>query len=459
MKRIRFAMVVGILTFGVAGCGEETPISPAGDIALETAGGRGPAIPSSGHECDGLPTAPLSQRVDLYTPTFANPTSVTNPLFPISELDRVLLLGTVDGGDFRTETTLLSQTQTIELEGRTVEALVSQYVAWLDRRIHEVAIDWYVQDDLGAVWYLGEDVFNYDEGRVEDTEGTWLAGKDGPEAMIMPPDPQVGDVWRPENICGFVFEEVTATATGVTVPGPQGQVSGALVVSELHMDATTEDKIFAPGYGEFSTGSPGSDIEALALAVQIDALAGPPPAELEALSSGAARIFRAARARKWNDASDTVEDMADAWAAFQALGFVPPLLDAEMETALEYLVESVDDRDIEETRQASIDVARASLDLQLRHLSRDEIDLAQIDLWVRQLLVDAAAHDLGAIRGDIVSIGLIRDRFAHPPVADIDAQIRAVQSAALAANLSGATEAAVRLQNALARSSRGVPRL
>jgi hypothetical protein len=458
MKRIRIAMLGAILSLSVASCGEEIPSSPAGDIALLTAGGRGPAIPSSGHECDGLPTAPLSQRVDLYIPTFANPTDVTNPLFPISELDRVLLLGTVDGGDFRTETTLLAHTQTIELEGRTVEALVSQYVAWLDRRIHEVAIDWYVQDDLGAVWYLGEDVFNYDEGRVEDTDGTWLAGLDGPEAMIMPPNPQVGDVWRPENICGFVFEEVTATATGVMVPGPQGSVSGALIVSELHMDATTEDKIFAPGYGEFSTGSPGSDIEALALAVPTDALPGPPPAELETLSSGAARIFWAARARQWNDASETAEEMADAWAAFQALGFVPPLLDAEMETALEDLEESIDARDAAATRQASIDVARTSLDLQLRHLSRDEIDMAQIDLWTRQLLIDAAAHDKGGVRSDIVSIKLIRDRFAHPPVG-IDAQISAVQAAALASNLSGATEAAVKLQSTLARSSRGVPRL
>lgn len=304
MKRVRTAMLVALLASGVASCGEEIPNSPIpAELAFAPVSGRGPAITANGDDCPGLPTAPSSQRVDLYVPTFANPTQVTNPLFPISELDRVLLLGTVDGGDFRTETTLLPYTQTIQLEGRTVEALVSQYVAWLDRQIHEVAIDWYVQDDQGAVWYLGEDVFNYDEGRVEDTDGTWLAGRDGPEAMIMPPDPQVGDVWRPENICGFVFEEVTATATGVTVPGPQGQVAGALIVSELHMDATTEEKIFAPGYGEFSTGSPGGDVEAVALAVPTDALPGPPPAELETLSSGAARIFWAARARKWNLAS------------------------------------------------------------------------------------------------------------------------------------------------------------
>ena len=55
---------------------------------------------------------------------------------------------------------------------------------------------------------------------IADTDGTWLAGKDGPAAMIMPADPQVGDVYRPENIPGFVFEEVTVKAVDQTLDGP-----------------------------------------------------------------------------------------------------------------------------------------------------------------------------------------------------------------------------------------------
>jgi hypothetical protein len=34
---------------------------------------------------------------------------------------------------------------------------------------------------------------------VVDTSGTWLAGKEGPAAMIMPAGPRIGDVNRPEN--------------------------------------------------------------------------------------------------------------------------------------------------------------------------------------------------------------------------------------------------------------------
>ena len=52
----------------------------------------------------------------------------------------------------------------------------------------------YAQADDGSVWYLGEDVFNYEDGAIADTAGTWFAGIDGPAAMIMPADPKVGDV-------------------------------------------------------------------------------------------------------------------------------------------------------------------------------------------------------------------------------------------------------------------------
>ncbi len=408
--------------------------------------------------CGNLPTAPPSQRVDLVKPTFSDPTNIANPLFPISNLDRVLLLGSVDGEPLRVETTLLSDTRTIrtpDVNGHQVTTLVSQYVAWLDRRIHEVALDFYAQADGGAAWYLGEDVFNYEDGRIADTDGTWLAGRDGPVAMIMAANPQVGNVWRPENICGLVFEEVTVKSTGVTVEGPRGPVAGAIVVEELHMDGTLEDKIFAPGYGEFSTGDPGGDLEAVALAVPTDALPGPTPAELGTLSSGAAEIFDAAQSEAWDAASAAVGTMTGAWDTFRAAG-VPPMLEVQMSGALAAVVEAVAAREPAEARQAAIDVALASLDFQLRHRPRAEIDLALLDLWARQLLVDAAADDEGAVLGDVATLRWIRDRIAHdvasPDLSHIDAQLSGLRAAAAARDPAAATAASARLRSSLARA-------
>src|SRR5262245_3522945 len=121
-------------------------------------------------EC--LPLAPESDRVDLATPTFNHPTQITNRLHPTSNVKQIIMGGQVEGKPFRTEVSLLPGSRAIPLHGKPVDAAIIQYVAYLDGRIHEVAIDWYAQADDGSVWYFGEDVFNYEEGKVADTKGT-----------------------------------------------------------------------------------------------------------------------------------------------------------------------------------------------------------------------------------------------------------------------------------------------
>ena len=360
-----------------------------------------------------LPVAPASGRVDLYAPSFSDPTNVTNPLLPVSELDQVILLGREDDLPLRVVITLLHDTKTIEWNGQQVETLEAQYMAFLDGRIAEVTLDWYAQDDNGSVWYFGEDVFNYEDGVIADTEGTWLAGRDGPVAMIMPDDPQVGDVYRPENIPGTVFEEVTVKSINETMHGPRGHVNGAIIVEEFHMGGTYEGKIFAPSYGEFLTCA-GSELEAVALAVPTDTLPGPIPAELAVISTGAADIFDRAQSGDWNAAFASVDAMITAWDTHQA-GDVPRMLDAQMSGAIVVLVAAVDARQPAEARQAAIGVARACLDLQLQYRPPAEIDLARFDLCIRQIMVDIAANDPGAVKGDIATLGWIWDRIAYTP--------------------------------------------
>lgn len=367
----------------------------------------------------GLPTAPDNERVDLELPTFTNPTNVTNPLFPIGNLRSAVLLGLEDGETFRSETTLLAEPVTILWNGeQEIEALESQYVAYVDGRLHEVALDWYAQASDGSVWYLGEDVFNYENGRLADTEGTWLACEDGPAAMIMPASPQVGDVYRPENAFDVVFEEVKVLSIGQTVNGPHGPVAGAILTRELHMDGTTEEKTFAPGYGEFSTGS-GANVEALAVAVPADALPGAPPAPLVTLLDGALSLFNSAGAGDWPAASTTAGAMASAWTAYAA-GGVPPLLQAQMDDAMQSISEEVTAQNALETRDATVDVAIATLDFHLRHRAQTEIDRDRFDWWVRQLLVDQEAGDGASVAGDAITLRWIIDRFAHtlPPGAE-----------------------------------------
>jgi hypothetical protein len=365
---------------------------------------------------DELPVAPDGDRVDLTAPTFSHPTDVTNPLFPISDLQSAVLSGHVEGLPFHTETTLLQPTRIIEwTEGQPIEALISQYFSYLDGRIEEVALDYYAQADDGSVWYLGEDVYDYDDqGFSDSTEGTWLAGRDGPMAMIMPGSPQVGDVFRTENVPGLAFEEVTVSSVGETVDGPLGPVDGAMVGTELHDDGTRSDKVFAPGYGEFysAEGAHRADVEAMALAVPTDAEDGPVPAPLDDLSSGADDLYQAVRAGDWRAASTAAAAVASAWQTYRSED-PPPRLAHEMTTAVDDSTEAVEARDPARAGTAAIDVAQSALDLQLRYRPQTEIDAARFDLWARQIVVDAAAEDLGGMRGDVTTMEWVLDRFAH----------------------------------------------
>jgi hypothetical protein len=359
-----------------------------------------------------ISVAPTGRRVDMATPTFSDPTNITNPLFPVSHQESVLLLGKVDDKKFRTEVTLLPDTRIIEWQGQRIETLVSQYVAYLGGRIHEVAYDLYAQADDGSVWYFGEDVFNFDDGAIVDTHGTWIAGKDGPAAMIMSAHPKVGDVYRPENIPGFVFEEVTVKSVDQKLDGPLGAINGGLLVEELHMDGVTETKTFAPGYGEFYTAG-GGDVEALALAVPTDAATGAMPAALQTVSRGALDIFEAAGSKNWEEASATVKKMASAWDSYNRGAEVPKMIEPRMNRTIASLVDAVEARIVSRVQQAAIDAAQWGLDLQLRYRPAVEIDVARFDLWAAQLLVDASRGDATAVNGDLFTLDYIRDRILN----------------------------------------------
>lgn len=449
------AAALMLLATACTGSGQGTPeanepTSTPG--STPTAGGINSLIPQPALPAN-IPVAPDSERVDLRVPTFSNPTDVTNRLFPVSQQASVLFVGHVEGKPFRTEVTLLPYTRVIDWGGQQIETLVSQYTAYLDGRLQEVAYDLYAQADDGSVWYFGEDVADLANGNIVTKEGTWLAGKDGPAQMIMPGHPQVGDVFRTENIPGIAFEQVTVKSIGQTLDGPIGPIQGGMTGEELHIAPVgTEQKIFAPGYGEFFTGG-GGDVEALALAVPADALSEATPADLTALQAGANSIFDAAASEDWKTASAALEQMNTAWGTFRA-GEVPRLIEPWMTRALGSLAKAVAAKDAAGAQQAAIDTARWSLDLQLRYRSPAEINLARFDLWAAQLLVDAGAGDAAAVNGDVFTLFYIRDRIraglAGADVTRLDTEIARLQSAGFDADLARAANAAVRVRNLVA---------
>jgi len=396
-----------------------------------------------------------SDRVDLVAPPFSRPTEITNPLFPISGLQSAVLNGVVEDKPFRTETTLLPTTAVLEWsDGQCVKVLISQYLAYLGGRIEEVALDHYAQADDGSVWYLGENVSNYDDGTIADLEGSWLAGDEGPAAMIMPAHPHVGDSYRSENVAGLVFEEDTVKAVDRTVDGPRGKVDGAIEVRELHDDGSTENKLYAPGYGEFFTAT-GGELEAMALAVPTDALPGGVPEDLRTIVDSAESAYEAAGGERWGQARRASTAALSAWTRHEAAARVPPRLAPPLNRATGALSAAVFARLRAAAQQWALNVEQAGLDLQLQYRPPTEIDLRRLDLWLRQLLVDARARDAGAVSGDVSTVEWIRDRVvrALDPVelTRVDTLLTELRANASDEDLAAAAATADELRSVLSR--------
>lgn len=355
-----------------------------------------PSVGAQAATCDGNDAA----RVDLYTPVFTDPTTIDNPLFPVSGQGQVLHLGKLEGDPLRFETTLLPRTKTIRFNGQAVKVAVIQYVAYQDTKIIEVAYDYFAQDDLGAVWYFGEDVDNYAGGVIEDHEGTWLAGKDGPPGMIMPAAPKVGDVYRSENIAGSVFEEVTVKQTGITLQGPTGPIPGGIVVEECLLDGTTEEKFFAPGYGEFQVQTE-DETAKVALLVPKDSVAGGVPRPLDAMEDAADALMRGSGAT-----GEKMELITAQWARYRK-ATLPPLLKSQMNSAVKHLTSAVVSGTRDEIRRAAVLVAHAAVDLTLQYESPVDVDEDRLDIWRQQLELDRKSGEAAGVKGDLAVIRVL----------------------------------------------------
>jgi hypothetical protein len=382
-------------------------------------------------------------------PVFTNPSSVTNPLFPASKLDQLVHLGVEAGEPSRFEVTRLPGTKAITLGGRTVRALQVQFLASSDSTIVEVATDYFAQADDGTVWYLGENVSNYENGVVANHDGTWVTGTRRPDGklfapgVIMPAKPAVGDVFFPEDNKPFVFEKVTVKATGLTLGnGPRGPIKGALKTREDLLDGSSEEKLFAPGYGEFSARVPfgaanPEELTNVAVAAPIDRAGTSLPSQLSTMARAADAGFAAIDESSWTGAKQQLATLTTAWRSHRAAltaGKLVPLLVEQMDDALATLTDAVNAHAKAKALQAVVRAAKAVDDLELRYLPAARVDLARLDAWARQALVDIDQHDSAGLRGDSAYLDQVWTRVRHTvastPRATIDTELKDLGAAA-----------------------------
>lgn len=133
-----------------------------------------------------------------------------------------------------------------------ISAVVVRDTVTVDGELVEDTLDWFVQDKAGNVWYLGEDVKDYENGKVVSTAGSWRAGTDGAQpGIVMPADPTIGDVYRQEFLRGEAEDMMEIIAVDATVTVPAGRYTDVVRTRDWTPlePETIEEKAYAPGVG------------------------------------------------------------------------------------------------------------------------------------------------------------------------------------------------------------------
>lgn len=193
---------------------------------------------------------------------FSHPRDITNPLLPLAYLKQNVLEGTEGGQKIRIERTILpNKHKKFKIAGQTIDTLVMEDREIKNGALEEVTLDYFAQDDEGNVYYLGEDVDEYDGSKVKGHSGAWLFGKDTQNAgVIIPAHPKVGDTFKSEDVNKEIHEDDEIIAVDETVTVPAFTFEHCIKLKEVLADGDVEYKFYAPGVGVIREVPKGGDV-------------------------------------------------------------------------------------------------------------------------------------------------------------------------------------------------------
>lgn len=156
-----------------------------------------------------------------------------NPFF-VLEPGYVLTLSKRDGKGGQPDLVI-----TVENETRMVDGVETRVVTEKESKngeLVEVSRNYFALCmPRGDVFYFGEEVDGYEDGKISGHHGEWLAGKDGARpGMVMSGDPKVGDAAFMEWAPGYALDHFEVVALEDKVETPAGTFVRALKVEETN---------------------------------------------------------------------------------------------------------------------------------------------------------------------------------------------------------------------------------
>ncbi len=158
------------------------------------------------------------------------------------------------------QTVLGSQEEKITItvldETREIHGIMTRVVEERELKngiLSEVSRNFVAMDPkTGDVFYFGEDVDSYKNGKITNHAGTWKAfEKRNKPGLLVPGSPKVGMKFYQEMAPGIAMDRAEIVSISEMVKTPAGEFKDCLKIRETSQmeDAAAEYKTFAPGIG------------------------------------------------------------------------------------------------------------------------------------------------------------------------------------------------------------------
>ncbi|MBI2984929.1 MAG: hypothetical protein HYY50_04890 [Candidatus Kerfeldbacteria bacterium] len=175
-------------------------------------------------------------------------TTINNRFFTLVPGQKFSYQNSAAGSNERIETEVTNEIKTV-MDVATVEV---RDRAWVDNQLAEDTRDWYAQAKNGDVWYFGEAVDNYENGKLKNHDGSWEVGIDGAKpGIVMLANPKVGDRYRQEYYAGIAEDMGDVVALEQTVRVPSGTFDHCLQTRDWSVveKSLNEYKYYCPQVG------------------------------------------------------------------------------------------------------------------------------------------------------------------------------------------------------------------
>ena len=108
-----------------------------------------------------------------------------------------------------------------------------------------------IDPQTNDVYYFGEEVDIFKDGKISNHEGAWLSGVDGAKfGLMMPGSPKTGDRFYQELAEKVAMDRAEIVSTGESIEAPAGKFEKCVRIKETSpLEKGSSTKVYAAGVG------------------------------------------------------------------------------------------------------------------------------------------------------------------------------------------------------------------